>query len=344
MTANPNYLNDLIHQPQALRETLTALRGQTIPSSIPNRLADGSLRRIVLTGMGSSCHVFHPLQQALVRRGLDAYLVETSELLYSMPGLLKPDTLVIAASQSGRSAEIITLLERRAGAFPMLGVSNTPGSPLAAQTDGCLLTQAGEEFTVSCKTYLAMLAALSCLEALLLGDDTAPVLDELEAAVPAVGAYLSQLDQHVADLKGLFARTRDLFFVGRGPSLAAVGLGGLINKEAAHAHSEGLSSASFRHGPFEMVGPESFVIIYEGEGYAAELNRKLYDDVTAAGIPAGWVSEQSTTPVFRLPKAPSRARPLLEALPAEMTTLALAALKGHEAGTFTRGSKVTTEE
>lgn len=189
-----------------------------------------------------------------------------------------------------------------------------------------------------------MLAALTWLEATLLGDDTARALDEMESAVPAVESYLAELESHVQALKARMARTRDLFFVGRGRSLAAVGLGGLINKEAAHVHAEGLSSAAFRHGPFEMAGAETFVIVYEGQGPAAALNRRLYDDVTAAGIPAGWVSEQAEEAVFRVAKVPARALPLLEALPAELTTLALADLKSHEAGTFTRGSKITTVE
>lgn len=342
MPANPNYHNDLLYQPQALRDTLAGLREQSLPDTITDEI-----HRIVLTGMGSSYHVFHPLQQALVRAGVDTFLVETSELLYSLPGLLREDTLVITGSQSGRSAETVTLIERRASgtaAFKLLGLSNTPGSPLAVQSDACVLTRAGEEFTVSCKTYLAMLAATAWLEPALLGDDPTPVLGELEAAIPAVEAYLAEMDAHVRALEGRMARTRDLFFIGRGRSLAAVGLGGLINKEAAHVHAEGLSSASFRHGPLEMLGPESFVVVYSGEGPAAALNRRLYEDVLAAGAGAGWVSEQSEEPAFRLPQAPAVALPLLEALPAEMTTLALSNLKGHEAGTFTRNTKVTTTE
>jgi glutamine---fructose-6-phosphate transaminase (isomerizing) len=55
---------------------------------------------------------------------------------------------------------------------------------------------------------------------------------------------------------------RHLFLVGRGSSLAAVGTGALMVKESDHFHAEGMSSAAFRHGPFEMLSPETFVFVF----------------------------------------------------------------------------------
>ena len=52
---------------------------------------------------------------------------------------------------------------------------------------------------------------------------------------------------------GLLNNTRHLFLVGRGASLASVATGALIIKESDHFHAEGMSSAAFRHGPFEML-------------------------------------------------------------------------------------------
>ena len=59
--------------------------------------------------MGGSYHALYPLYLQLVNCGRPALLVETSELLGSMAGILDPDTLLIAASQSGRSAETVRL-------------------------------------------------------------------------------------------------------------------------------------------------------------------------------------------------------------------------------------------
>ncbi len=258
------YQYNLLEQPKAVRETVQALRQQSIPKPIAERLARGVYRRVVLTGMGSSYYAFHPLYQALVRRGVETYLVETSELLGSLPDLLRSDSLVVAASQSGSSAEIVSLAGRKSAGFTLLGVSNTAGSPLASAADGCVLTCAGEEAAVSCKTYLATLAALDWLEPALFAEPSGERLAQLEAAVPALEAYLAGWQAHVEDLKTRLRDTRELFIVGRGTSLAAAGTGGLITKESTHLHAEGLSSAAFRHGPFDMLAPEVFVLVLEG--------------------------------------------------------------------------------
>jgi glutamine---fructose-6-phosphate transaminase (isomerizing) len=352
------YMRDLLDQPQALRDTVEVLRDQGLPEGLIEMIRMAAIQRIVLTGMGSSLYAFQPLYHQLVEQGYPVVMVETSELLYSLPGLLKgspehysDDVLVIAASQSGYSAEIVALVERHAqvrntnDSFVLLGISNTPDSPLAKKADACLLTRAGTELSVSCKTYLATLAALAYLGALLVENfEEEEVLDEIEQAIPEIEAYLLNWQTHVAELKGLLSQTRDIFVVGRGPSLAAAYEGGLIIKEASHTHSEPMSSASLRHGPFELLSPEVFVLVFEGWGPAAHLNHKLYNDVRDLGAKAGWVSEEAVEPVFRLPKVPPAAQPLVEILPVQMMTLALSDLKGHEAGKFTKNSKVTTVE
>ena len=70
----------------------------------------------------------------------------------------------------------------------------------------------------------------------------------------------------------------------------------------------------------------------------------LVDDVRGAGGRAFLVSETAEHAALRLPPVPSAARPVVELLPVEMLTLAVAALDGREAGTFHVGGKVTTTE
>jgi glutamine---fructose-6-phosphate transaminase (isomerizing) len=349
MDPHTGYIQDLRNQPQAVQDTLRALaNSDPALAGISARLAQEGFHSVVLTGMGSSFHAFHPLQQALVRAGISAVMVETGELIHSLPGLLRPDALVIAASQSGQSAEIVQLVERLStpAAATLLGISNTAGSPLALGSRFCLLTQAGEEQTVSCKTYLATLLALAWLEPVLTGAGPQGLRDrqtELQDAPQAVAAYLDGWQAHVRVLTAEMAGVRDLFLAGRGPSLAAAGVGGLIIKEAAHVHAEGLSSAAFRHGPLEMVGPESFVLVFAGPEPGASLNRRLVGDVRAAGGPAALVAMGGAGP-FGLPSAQLSLLPLLEILPVEMLTLALSELRGHTAGQFERATKITASE
>jgi glutamine---fructose-6-phosphate transaminase (isomerizing) len=103
------YVLDILNQPLALRNTLKAFAETdfSIFESLRSQLNSGRLRRIVLTGMGSSFHALHPIFLALIEHNLNAQMIETSELIHYAANLIEPSTLVVAVSQSGRSAEIV---------------------------------------------------------------------------------------------------------------------------------------------------------------------------------------------------------------------------------------------
>ena len=116
------YFKDILDQPRALAETLKGLEPQPRLEELGSRLKSGTLARLVLTGMGSSCHALHPLNVELLDRGLSPMLIETSELIHYGLKLLDPSTLVVAVSQSGRSAEIVRLLELNAKRASVIAV------------------------------------------------------------------------------------------------------------------------------------------------------------------------------------------------------------------------------
>jgi glucosamine--fructose-6-phosphate aminotransferase (isomerizing) len=335
------YLRDLLDQPRAVAATLAQL-----PPALSTPAAALDRPRIVLTGMGSSLHALHPLQLRLVAAGRSAFLVETAELVHAQSALLDARALVVAVSQSGRSAETVQLLDLlatlpSADRPPCIGVTNTPASPLALRADAVLATAAGPEFSVSCKTYLATLVALEWLGGLLLRADLPALRADLDPAPDFVAAYLSPWPDHVRELSLHLADTRSLFLTGRGASLAAAHAGALILKESTRQHAEGMSAPAFRHGPLEMTSPSVSLLAFEGDPATAALNRHLVADVRAAGGFAALVGPGSEHTALRLPDASPSLRPLLEMLPAQMVSLALALRAGREPGRFDRATKVT---
>jgi len=340
------YLHDILAQPTALRATLAALAATDLAPfyTLANRLASGDLRRVVLTGMGSSYHALHPIYLRLLNHGLAVQRIETSELLHYLPNLLDPTTLLVTVSQSGQSIEIKQLLERVGNRLPLVAVTNSTENPLAQQATATLITQAGPEATVSCKTYTSALLALAVLSRTLTGESPQALLAELQAIPEAVANYLEHWEAHVQAASQQLAETRYLILAGRGTSLAATGTGGLIIKESARFPTEGMSSAAFRHGPLEMVGPHVFVLVYEGDAPTAKLNAGLVQDVRAAGGQSALVQQSTGHGLFNLPQVPLSALPILEILPAQMVSLALALLQGHAPGVFARATKITLDE
>jgi glucosamine--fructose-6-phosphate aminotransferase (isomerizing) len=118
----------------------------------------------------------------------------------------------------------------------------------------------------------------------------------------------------------------------------------LILKEAARFPAEGMSSAAFRHGPLEMVDRHLLLLVFEGAEPSASLNHRLVSDVRELGGCAQLVSEHTSPTVFQIPTSEDAVRPILEILPVQMMSLALAAREGFEAGAFIRASKITAVE
>ena len=339
------YCRDILDQPRALAQTHRGLETTAALEDVARRLRDGDLRRVVLTGMGSSHLGLVPLHLRLVEAGFAPVSVESSELVHYQRKLLSAGTLLVLVSQSGRSAEIVRLLESvRGRGVVTVGLTNTADSPLAREATAAVLTRAGEEATVSCKTYLAAQMALAWLGEVLAGGDRDAAREALGETIDATAAYLASWRSHVEWLGERLHEVRAVYYTGRGPSLAAACSAGLITKESTHRPSEGMSSAAFRHGPMEMLDEGVFLLAFAGGARTRALNEALVADVRATGARAFLAAEDAAEPALRLPAVSDLARPVVELLPVEMITLALAALDGREAGRFDRATKVTATE
>ncbi len=334
-----SYFSDILDQPAALGRALRSLESADARAFSQRIL---SAKRVILTAMGGSLYALYPLHLSLIESGIPSVWVEAAELLHYQQSLLDGSLLVIV-SQSGRSAEIVQLVEIARGRAPILAVTNDRNSALAEAADPYLFLDAGPEATVSCKTYITTLLQLAWLSAAVAGTER-EALAALASAPSLAESYLANWRDHVNDAGKLMGGIHRVFFAGRGPSIAAAETSGLIVKESTRFCAEGMSTAAFRHGPFETIGETVQVLVFEGLPRTAGLNQRLIDDINSAGGRAALVGNSAGPGFRRIPEAPPAVQPILEILPVEMLTLAIAAQAGIEAGRFTRATKITDVE
>jgi glutamine---fructose-6-phosphate transaminase (isomerizing) len=335
MPAMNPYLANILEQPEALRSAITHF-----DSAALGGMRAGSFDRVVICGMGGSHFATYPAWLILTRAGLPVWHVEASELLHQALSLITRKTLLILTSQSGRSAEILALLDT---AVPgqVLAITNDAASPLAECANAVLQMHAGEEGTVSTKTYLNTLAVTQLAARALAGKDLDRTRTELFAAADGAAAFVRDLAAHKARVGEVIGVPERAILLGRGASLATATAGALILKESAKLNAEGMSAGQFRHGPLELADPRLSLLVFNGEGAGQALNARLVDDLGKYGARPHLIG--ADTPVAH-PRATGAGVPVAEMLVVQMLSLIVAEGTGFVPGQFRHSQKVTTAE
>jgi glucosamine--fructose-6-phosphate aminotransferase (isomerizing) len=218
------------------------------------------IKRVLIVGCGTSWHAGlvgqHLIEQLA---GVQCAVEVASEFRYRRRLPLR-DTLTIAISQSGETADTLEALRgARAAESRVVGIVNVVGSTVAREADGGIYLHAGPEIGVaSTKAFTSQVVALTLL-ALHLGrrrglsrDDGRRIVEQLAALPDKVQRALA-LEPRVRDIAEAYASAQSTLFLGRGFSMPVALEGALKLKEIAYVHAEGYPAAEMKHGPIALV-------------------------------------------------------------------------------------------
>jgi glutamine---fructose-6-phosphate transaminase (isomerizing) len=215
---NP-YIADLLDQPSALRNLL----GQYPKSALGNinkNLKAGKYDRIIITGMGSSLNAAYPAAIRLCDLSAAVQYINAAELLHYTNKMIGDRSLLWMNSQSGRSAELVHLLDHlktlNTKPASILTFVNDGTSPMASHAEVCLEIHAGLEATVSTKTYINMLAINLLAAVQLTGGDVDSAIEDFLAACEVMETYLANWQAHIDELDSMLGEFNQLFFSGGG--------------------------------------------------------------------------------------------------------------------------------
>ncbi|MBC3951503.1 KpsF/GutQ family sugar-phosphate isomerase [Pseudomonas folii] len=130
--------------------------------------------RVVVVGMGKSGHIGKKIAATLASTGTTSFFVHPAEASHGDMGMITCDDIILALSNSGTTAEIVTLLPliKRLG-IKMISLTGNPGSTLAEAADVNLSARVEHE---ACPLNLAPTSSTTA--ALVMGDALAVALLE----------------------------------------------------------------------------------------------------------------------------------------------------------------------
>ena len=259
-------LKEMYEQPRAITDTF---RGRIAPETgsivLPDVNLDPdtvrALQRVVLVACGTAFHAAL-LGRSMIERlaGIPAEVDLGSEFRYR-DAIVGPETLVVAVSQSGETADTLGAVKAaRAKGCPILAITNVVGSALSREATGVLSMHAGPEIGVaSTKAFATMIVALYLL-ALWLGrqrnaittEDVKKRIHDL-VEIPRLVEKTLELDGRLAALARELSGARDVLYLGRGLQYPIALEGALKLKEISYIHAEGYAGGEMKHGPIALI-------------------------------------------------------------------------------------------
>ncbi len=247
-----SYLYREIHEQPVVLEKLLSGERKTI-ASLAAAIRQRDVQVVLIAARGTSDNAGRYANYLLgALNGLPVALATPSlYTIYNQTPRVR-NALVIGISQSGKSPDIVSVLEdaRKQGALTA-AITNFPESDLGSAADHVIALHAGEERSIAAtKTYTSELAAVALLAATLAEDDSRL---EAIARIPDSVASALEIDARVAEIAPRYRYMRDCVVIGRGYNYATAFELALKMKELTYTIAEPYSSADFVHGPLALI-------------------------------------------------------------------------------------------
>lgn len=301
------------------------------------------VKKIFITACGSASYVAMVGKIYLERIARIPTEVDiASEFRYRDP-ILDQDTVVIAVSQSGETADTLAAMEegRRKGAL-LWSIVNVIGSQAMRIADGYISMQTGPEIGVaSTKAFTAPLVDLYMLAVLLA--DMRGVLPDAERRrlvadlrlVPNLVGRCLDRDEDVLAVAHALKEARNALYLGRGINMPIAYEGALKLKEISYIHAEAYPAGEMKHGPISLVDKDMPVLaIAPRDPWYEKMINQIEQAKARGGVVVALASDGDqraqdlSDHVLWVPETPWLLSPVVTVVPLQMLAYHIASLRG----------------
>jgi glucosamine--fructose-6-phosphate aminotransferase (isomerizing) len=330
-------------QPEAITNALQGRvdDGDVSLENFPPGTFEG-VAAVQFVACGTSYHAGLYAARLLNKAGVPANAYRASE--YASGDIpATGDTLVVAVTQSGETADTLSALRKAQdmGARTTT-VTNVVGSTAAREVETPLYIRAGPEIGVAAtKTFSSQVTTLALLSERIIDDiaagtpreDRASYLESLQRLPDQIGEVLGTSEAERVCRNHVHKEA--YFFIGQGVACPVAKEGALKFKEITYEHAEGFAAGELKHGPLALVTPDTvvFAVFTGGERDEKTLNNAKEVQARGADIvaiaPEGVDVSACTDEVLRVPETDSDLTSLL-------TNVQLQLLSYHSADMLNR--------
>ncbi len=341
-------LKEIYEQPECLSKTINGtIRNNDfyLPNfNIPLEELK-KIRRISIVACGTAYHagfVGKYFIEELAKLPVDIDVA--SEFIYREP-IISDDTLFIAISQSGETADTIEAV-RKAKQFgaKTVAVTNVVGSSITREVDGIIYTHAGFELGVAAtKSFTAQVLVMYVISLYLakirkmISEETLlKYILELSSISQKIELILQHKNiENIKMIARIYQNCRDFLFLGRNVNYPLALEGALKLKEISYIHAEGYAAGEMKHGPIALIDSNCPVVVIMTKSKLYEKVISNIQEVSARhGLVIGIASEDDETAktvvknLIKIPVASPYVSAILSVIPLQLLSYHIADVRG----------------
>ena len=338
---------EMWEQPESLRRMLSGRLDERFATIRLDGLGLGarelrSFKRVKAIGCGSAYYIGQlgaSLIEDLARIPADAE--PASEFRYRNP-MIEPDTLYVAVSQSGETADTLFAVQeiQRKGGH-VIGLVNVVGSSIARACTGDIYLHAGPEVSVASTKVLTHMGVGFAMLAVVLGRvrdlshaDGARIIRGLQELPDQVQEILDSEEQ-IATVADTVKDAGSIFFIGRVRGYPVAREGAQKLKEISYLHAEAYPSSELKHGPLALISPQMPTVAIVPDDELVDRNVAALHEVNARKGPLVVVTHPEVAldvPAQRIevPKSERELDPILMTIPLQLLAHRVATGLGRE--------------
>lgn len=256
--------------------------------------------------------------------------------------VIKPNTMVLALTQSGETADTIAAIKKAKedpNTILTCVITNVQTSSIVKSCDFVLPTIAGVEIGVAAtKSYNTQLVVLYLLAQALAKINGGTKLDKscFELLKPSAVTMLRCFDR-LQEISNAFFTSNNVFFLGRNIDYATALEGSLKLKEISYINSEGYPAGELKHGTLALIEDNSLVVVLVTQSELAKKTMNALHEVKARGAKVLLLTqmpEYLNTPdadyIVELPALSDEAfMPIISVIPLQLFAYFMALAKGN---------------